>query len=121
MKRKIRQDVFKPPTYYSEGHRKLNILHSRLRHQCSSLNADLFKVNIANDPKCSCGAPYEDAIHFLLECPLYHNERNNLLIELRNLEMNIETLLFGNDAYNNQTNSKIFEKVRVYIKQTKRF
>jgi hypothetical protein len=39
-----------------------------------------------------------------------------------NIEINIETLLFGNDTYNtDHTNSKIFEKVRCFIKQTKRF
>ena len=46
--------------YYGEGSRKLSILHARLRHQCSSLNADLFRINITNDPKCQCGAPHED-------------------------------------------------------------
>jgi hypothetical protein len=32
-----------PPVYYGEGSRKFCILHSRLRHQCSSLKADLLK------------------------------------------------------------------------------
>ena len=35
------------------------------------------------------------------------------------IEINIETLLFGNDAYTDHTNSKNFEKVRCFIKQTK--
>ena len=37
-----------------------------------------------------------------------------------NIEINIETLLFGNDTYTDHTNSKFFEKVRFLIKQTKR-
>jgi hypothetical protein len=60
---------------YGEGSRKLSILHARLRHQCNSLNSDLYRINITNDPKCQCGAPYEDSIHYLMECPLYQNER----------------------------------------------
>jgi len=50
-----------------------NIIHTRLRHQCSSLGADLFRANIVSDPSCPCGCPLEDedAIHYLLECPLY--------------------------------------------------
>ena len=50
----------KSPEYYGEGSRKLSILHARLPHQCSSLNSDLYRINITNDPKCQCGAPYED-------------------------------------------------------------
>ena len=45
-KNKIKENVFKSPEYYNEGCRKLNILHTRLRHQCSSLNADLTRVHI---------------------------------------------------------------------------
>jgi hypothetical protein len=41
---------------------------TRLRHRSSSLNADLFRVHLANDPCCICGCAFEDAIHFILEC-----------------------------------------------------
>ena len=37
-----------------------------------------------------------------------------------NTEINIETLLFRNETYTDQTNSKMFEKFRFLIKQTKR-
>ena len=67
---RIKENTSKPPKYYSEGSRILSILNARLRHQCSSLNADLFRINITNDPKCECGAPFEDSIHYLMECPL---------------------------------------------------
>ena len=29
-------------------------------------NSDLYRINITNDPKCQCGAPYEDATHYLM-------------------------------------------------------
>ena len=88
-------------------------------NQCSSLNADLFRINITKDPKCQCGAPFEDSIHNLMECPLYQNERDCIFI--RETLKNIETLLFGSDEININENSMIFNKVRAYIRQTKRF
>jgi hypothetical protein len=58
--------TIKPPKFYIAGCRIVNIVHTRLRHRSSSLNADLFRVHLANDPGCICGC----AIHFILECCL---------------------------------------------------
>ena len=55
-KSRIKEKTVKSPEYYGEGSSKLSILHARLRHQCSSLNSDLYRINITNDPKCQCGA-----------------------------------------------------------------
>ena len=49
-----------------QGPRILSIIHTRLRHQCSSLNADLMKINVVNDPRCNCNFPFEDVIHYFL-------------------------------------------------------
>jgi hypothetical protein len=92
----LKKKTVKSPEYYGEWSRKLSILHARLRHQCSSLNSDLYPINITNDPKCQCGAPYADSIHYLMECPLYQNERYCLFRNLRETNKNTETLLFGN-------------------------
>ena len=62
----LKKKTVKSSEYYGEGSAKLSILHARLRHQCSSLNSDLYRINITNDPKCQCGAPYEDSIHYLI-------------------------------------------------------
>ena len=53
---------------YPNGCRMLNVLHSRLRHRSSNLNADLLRVNLINDPGCVCGWVIEDDIHVFLEC-----------------------------------------------------
>ena len=50
--------------YPSDGERVSYILLTRIRHNCSSLNADLFRVNIVLNPTCSCGAVFEDTEHF---------------------------------------------------------
>jgi hypothetical protein len=55
-KNRVKGDIYKPPKYYNEGPRKLSILHTRLRHQCSSLNAELSRIHIINNSKCNCGA-----------------------------------------------------------------
>jgi hypothetical protein len=59
-----------------------------------------------DDPKCFCGLPIEDVIHYLLEFQLYYNQRISIFKDLinMNIEINIETLLFGNDTYTDQTN-----------------
>jgi hypothetical protein len=38
-----------------------------------------------------------------------------------NIQINDETQMFGNDTYTDQTNSNCFDKVRIFIKQTKLF
>ena len=53
---KLKQNVFIVSSYYMLGSRKCNIIHTRLRHQCSSLGADLFRANIINDPSAPSDA-----------------------------------------------------------------
>jgi hypothetical protein len=115
-KNRVKGDIYKPSKYYNEGPRKLSILHTRLRHQCSSLNADLSRIHIINNYKCNCGASFEDAMHYFLECPLYLNERRTLLSNCDDININIETLLIGNDDNSYDVNSKIFGKVRMNLK-----
>ena len=50
--------------FYNIGDKKTNIIHTKLRHRCSGLNADLYTVNLKNDPRCVCGHLFEDANHF---------------------------------------------------------
>ena len=112
----------KPPSYYFIGNRKLNILHTKLRHRCSTLNADLYRVNLVDNPRCVCGWLHEDAIHFFLECCFYTQARCQLKESINFLnELTIETILFGDDALSEELNLTIFRSVQQYIKQTKRF
>ena len=76
LKQTLRANLFKVSNYYLSGCRTCNIIYTRLRHQCSSLGADLFGANIISDPSC----PLEDAIHYLLECPLLTNARMQLFM-----------------------------------------
>ena len=87
-----------------------------LRHQCSSLGADLFRANIISNPSCACGCPLEDAIHYLLECPLYTNARMQLIMSITPYTViSIENLLFGSDNLTDENNLIVFRNVQKYI------
>jgi hypothetical protein len=49
------------------------------------LNADLYRINLIENPNCNFGAPYENVIHYFLECPLYQIQRANILMTLKTL------------------------------------
>ncbi|KAK3087639.1 hypothetical protein FSP39_008683 [Pinctada imbricata] len=88
------------PEYFLVGARKDNILLTRLRNASSSLNDDLYRVNLANSPICSCRYPIENVYHFFLDCPLYHTQRTTLMNRLRpflNQPISLDQLLYGKD------------------------
>jgi len=53
------------------GPRKLYIVYIRVGNNCSTLNYDLYRSGLVNDPSCSCGFPCENAYPFIFECPIY--------------------------------------------------
>ena len=63
----------------SIGERKHSIILTRIRHNCSSLNADLNRVSIVPSSACTCGANFKTAQHYFFECRNYTNQRHNLL------------------------------------------
>ena len=68
----------KSPKYYDTGSRIGQILHARLRMECSSLNAHLYRKNIVPSPTCSCGG-FESTHHFFFQCPNYAVTRRRYL------------------------------------------
>ena len=114
--------ALKPPSYYSTGQRKLNVLHSRLRHMSSSLKADLFGVGLVPDQKCTCGWPIEDSIHFFLECSLYIDQRRAYIDNLPDTgEDRITMILFGSQVLDNTGNIDNFRNVQHFIQHSGRF
>ena len=61
----------------SIGERKHSIILTRIRHNCSSLNADLNRLNIVPSSACTCGANFETAQHYFFEC---RNTRTSAII-----------------------------------------
>ena len=85
------------PIYYYFGARKEQVKHCRLRLAISDLNYDLFRRHLLEDPICSCGYTAETSEYFLLHCPLDNSIRNKAINKLDENEININTLLSGND------------------------
>ena len=122
-KSRLDQNVIVPqiPKYFYIGDRRLQVLHTRLRTNCSALNQDLFRKNISDTSQCICGST-ETADHFLLECPLYHGQRRELFQVISLIcPISVDVLLFGNSTVIYENNVKIFEAVHNYIKKSKRF
>ena len=108
--------------YY--GDRYCNVIHARLRMECSALNAHLFYMFIIDSPRCMCGYPMETTDHFILHCPLYLRHRRKLFDDINNvtnLNVTIDLLLFGSAEETFTNNTLIFKAVHDYIKISGRF
>ena len=110
----------KPPYYYI-GKRLGQILHSRLRMHCSSLNQHLYSKNIVDSPLCQCGA-IETTEHYLLYCPLY-NVHRQLFIEpfFDDPLISYDHYLFGSPEFSYEQNVEMFLAVQSFIINSKRF
>ncbi len=118
-KHQLNKNMHKPPPYYSTGSRLGQVLHTRIRLGCSSLNHDLFRKSIVESPLCACGES-ETASHFLMSCPLYNQQRQSYLSSLPCPPIP-NNLIYGTDHLNNNDNILVFSKVQQFIIASKRF
>ena len=89
----------------------MSVLHARLRNNCSSLNSDLFRNHISNNPLCDLCNVAEDAYHYF-QCRKYSVERqvfNDTVMGFRPL--NIHVILYGNENCNTEANLVLFRAV----------
>ena len=120
-KYKFERNSPKIPKYYFFGDRGNQILHTRLRTECSTLKFHLYRRNLIPEPCCTCGA-LENTSHFLFKCPKFNAFRRELLLTVSNyVEPSEAVLLFGDDTLSDEGNEVIFRAVHKYIQQTKRF
>ena len=95
-----------PNMLYFIGERNLQVIHTRIRNKCSSLNHDLFRKSIVDSPLCACGE-IETSKHFFLYCTNHVNIRNILFNSLSDIgNIDIDALLFGKDDLTYQENEK---------------
>ena len=107
---------------FTPNHHLNDIILTRIRHNCSNLNADLFRVNISANSNCRCGAVNENAHHYFLECILNVEQRNRLFSSINPLvNVHLKLITNGNAALNAETNAVILSAVLKYIKDTHRF
>ena len=122
-KKAITPEQFSVPSYFNTGDRYLNILHTKLRYECSPLQYDLFRAKLVENPKCSCGYPCENAYHLFFDCNLFLNQRHVLFQFLNqlNVEINLKLILFGNDTLSVDSNSELFRQVQNFLRSSSRF
>ena len=125
-KRLLAQNNPKTPDYYFSGERLLQILHTRLRTECSSLNEDLFRRNLVKSPNCICGEK-ESNSHFLLSCARYNLIRQDMLNSIQqsipqNVHINTHLLLSGdNDNLSVEENTLISLKFKNTLEKRNAF
>ena len=110
------------PLFY-HGNRSTSVKLAQLRMECSKLNAHLVKLHVLDSPACSCGFDNEDTNHYLLDCPMYANERNIMLQQITNLGILVitpEVLTKGSEMQDFDTNLLIFDNMFAYIESTGR-
>ena len=120
---KSRLDHDKPKSnpLFSYGVRRYQILHTRIRNNCSALKQHLFSKNVVDSPFCSCGH-IESSTHYFLECTLYNNLRVNLLDSVSQYTTpSINILLRGDESLSLDNNKSIFGFVHHYIRLSGRF
>ena len=121
-KSSFKSSVLKSPLIYYHGSRKLQILHTRIRTNCSSLNSDLFHKNIIVSPVCAPCNMHETSFHYFFQCSRFNVERMNMMTALSTFQpITLELLLFGNNTMSYEDNTKIFDAVHTFIINTKRF
>ena len=76
-KASISEPLNKPPAYFYHGSRRLQVLHARLRNNCSSLNSDLFNRNIINTPLCPACGEDENTFHYFFLSSRYVIQRRS--------------------------------------------
>ena len=109
------------PQFYYGADRRTEVEHARLRMHCSSLKEHLFSKNIVDSPYCDCGE-IEDSYHFIFQCPLYQEERQDMLNGLSPYgPVTLQLVLFGSKVVSDDINAQIFREVHTYIQRTRRF
>ena len=120
-----------PPQSNSYGTKVGNINHTRLRIGLTTLNAHLFSIQDQTVPRpsCRCGYPHENTMHYILYCPLYNEQRSQMLNAIQTIIPNVNELptkikfnciLFGNDATSKE-GILIAHHLQTFIQSTRRF
>jgi hypothetical protein len=120
-KESLEDEKIKRPQLYC-GRRDAQILHSRIRLECSDLKVDLDRLRLTDDIECACGAERESAEHYLLNCNLYNIHRQAMFNDLpSNIAINTNTLMYGDPSLEDLLNIQIVKAVQKFILSTNRF
>ena len=84
---------------YDTLHRKEAQILSQLRTGHTRLNSFLHKIGVVDSAACECGHEKEDIRHFLLHCPRYSTQRQQLADKLGRNYGNTSHMLGGRTSY----------------------
>lgn len=124
--------VNRPNRLYQVGSLQANRYHTWLRLGLSPLKDHLSSHHIVESDLCPfCLSEPETTSHFLLNCPTYNTQRQQLLYSLTDIigndvhayskTMLTRLLLYGNEDFSFQINNNIFEVAQMFITKSKRF
>ena len=98
-----------PNYYYLTGSRNEQIIHARIRTNCSSLHYTLFSKIIIQDKFCTC-CEIEDVQYFLFSCARFTAQRQIMLEKVqRHCVPTLIALLYGEQSLDNHTNCIIYK------------
>ena len=104
------------------GNRYTSVIHARLRNKYSSVNNDLFRNHIRDNPLCDLCGVIEDGTHYFFHCIKYFDEKQVFNDTVRVFQpLTINLILFGNENWNTETNIVLFRAIHRYIHAFKRF
>ena len=93
----LNKDKLLVPKHFYVGHRKVQVLHTGLRTNYSSLNLDLFTSKMSDSPLCQCGS-VENAQHFFFHCRYFQVPRTELMNTVsRYQNPSLSLILYGNE------------------------
>jgi hypothetical protein len=106
----IKTQNTKVPAHYYVGCRLSQILHARLRMNCSALNAHIIIRNLVELLNCICGIT-ETVSDFLLDCPRHATLRQQLFFSHLDIPetISLNLLIFGSVILNDEENNAVLK------------
>ena len=104
------------PPYIITGKRYTSVTHARLRNNCSSLNNDLFRNHVCDNPLCDlCGVILvEHATIYLFRCIKYF-DKIQVFNDTDRVFQPLTINFLGNGNWNTETNMGLFGAIYRYI------
>ena len=104
------------------GKRYTTVTHALLRNNCSSLNNNLFRNHVCDNPLCDLCGVIEDATHYFFHCIKYFYEIqvfDDTDRVFQPLAIIFFYLIFGNGNWITETNIGFFRAIHRYIHASK--
>ena len=118
----LSQFKHKATSFLIRGDRSTEIALTRIKHNCSSLNADLYRVNIIASPNCTCGPFIETAKHYFYRMFFVRPAKKQLILGSASFFYpDLDSLINGNELFDSDLNNQILFQVFKFIKETRRF